>query len=82
MLIGIALSWLLSLFGWASSSMRLMGKDKAIRQYSDATNKLETKVTELEAENERLREDKQVIQEERDDATHESITEKIRHTFS
>jgi uncharacterized integral membrane protein len=82
MLVGIALSWILSLFGWASTSMRLMGKDKAIRQYSDATQRLENRVSQLEAENEKLREDKQIIKEERDDATHESLSEKIRHTFS
>lgn len=82
MLIGILLSWILSLFGWASTSMRLMGKDKAIRQYSDSTKHLQNRVADLETENEQLRTDKKVIKEERDDATHETIKEKIQHTFS
>jgi uncharacterized integral membrane protein len=61
MLIGVAISWILSLFGWASTAMQLSGKNKTIKQYSQTTHSLEQRVHDLELENERLRTDNKEV---------------------
>jgi len=84
MLIGVALSWILSLFGWASTTMQLSGKDRAIKQYSNDASQLAHRVEELEKENADLRtEKKEIVEEHREEHTPaENIAERIRHTFS
>ena len=84
MLLGTALSWLLSLFGWASTSMRMRGKDKAIREYSQATHDLEHRVDQLEHENEKLREEKRQVEDEyrSEHSPIDNVKERIKSTFS
>ena len=88
MLIGVAISWILSLFGMASTAMQLSGKNRTIRQYSDRTNALEEKMHNLEIENERLKgdthEEVQVVREDTvaHDRPLDRFLNRLRNSFS
>jgi uncharacterized integral membrane protein len=55
LLTGLVISWILSLFGWASSAMTLSGKNSELRRTHREAEQLQARVHELENENAQLR---------------------------
>ncbi len=67
MLIGIFVSWLISIVGFVSTSMRLRGNEGRIHSAEEQIHKLEERNHQLELENLRLRDEGQVYDEEAHD---------------
>lgn len=64
---GVVMSWILSIFGWASTFFTLHSKDSYIKKSEGKIDKLQQKISELEVENATLREEKQQIRVEAKD---------------
>ncbi len=83
--IGIFLSWILSFFGWASSTMRLNGKNKEINKYQQSTADLHNKIRQLELENAQLRGEKKSIQTKevvKEELPRGGLIDQVRDRFS
>lgn len=65
-LIGLAFSWIMSLFDSFVSALKIRGKDNKIKDAKNTIHEMTKRVNQLELENGRLREQ---IDTERDDAS-------------
>lgn len=64
LLVGIFVSWLISIAGFVSTSMRLRGNEGKIRSAEEQIHKLKERNNQPEQENLRLRDEGQVYDEE------------------
>jgi uncharacterized integral membrane protein len=55
LLIGIVICWIISFFGFISTTMKIFGKDNKIKQSSKEIDSLNKKIRDLELENENLK---------------------------
>lgn len=84
LLVGIFVSWLISLVGLVSNSMTLRGKDGRIRDAEHKIHNLEQKNHDLEIENSKLRGEKHYVESEvnDDDRPHTNPFVRFRQRFS
>src|SRR5438874_1912771 len=71
-LVGLFLSWVLSLFGWVSTRFTLHGKDVHIKHSEKMIDSLKSRVHDVELENAKLRGD-EVIDQPSEDAPSEHV---------
>ena len=55
LLLGILISWIISFFGFVSSSLTIRGKNSKINESKKEIGNLEKRIRDLELENERLK---------------------------
>lgn len=83
-LLGIFISWLISLVNAISTSLELRGKNSALKNSARAIDRLEERVHELEVENASLKgvSDEPVVEEERVHETRPGFFSSLRHRFA
>lgn len=86
MLLGIFVSWLLSLLGTISSSLTIHGKDAALKKANDAIERLKEDKHALELEIARLngeQEEQHVVEDVRDETVEPtpSLSHRLKHSF-
>lgn len=87
LLLGVVVSWILSLFDWASSAWALKKSESKIKESEESLDSLRKKIHDLELENARLRgehhsSDDLVSEEKARNNKPISIADRIRHTLS
>ncbi len=55
LLLGIVICWIISFFGFVSTTLKILGKDTKIKQGSKEIETLKQKIHDLELENENLK---------------------------
>jgi len=90
LLIGVILSWSLSLFDWLSTAFTLRGKDVDLKHSNQEIIKLKQQLNDLKIENSRLKGEKEEIKVEAGEKVEEikknyprpNLIDRIRHIAS
>ena len=82
-LLGVVVSWILSLFDWAASAWTLRSRESKIKESEEDILGLRKRVYDLELENTRLRGERNpkeaIVIEEKPERKHISLADRIRH---